>query len=99
MKNTTTSEKWLMSLNIGGEHHRVLFDGKSVYDSIFPEELVTCIKGTCGNSFNQEILASVCSEKMKGMKVVMSAFDGTWMAEGKNVPFTCSVASETYWSS
>jgi hypothetical protein len=99
MKNPTSSEKWLMSLNIGGEYHRVLFDGKIVYDSIFPYEIIMSIKGTCGHSFSQEILASVCSEKMKDMKVVMSAFDGTWAAEDKNTPFTCSIASETYWSS
>ena len=99
MKNPTSKDKWLMVLTIAGEFHYVLFDGESVYDYNFPEEKVVSIIGTCGNSFGQETLATVCKKKMEGKKVVCSAFDGTWGTEDENTPFTSSIASETYWCS
>ena len=91
--------KWLMSLHIAGECHAVLFDGERVYDSNFPTEEIEKIAAKCGLILNQEQLAETCKMKMEGMKVVSSAFDGRLMAEDKNTPFTCSVASETYWCS
>ena len=99
MKNPTTKDKWLMVLSIGGQYHDVLFDGKDVYDYTFPTEKIVSIMGLCGLSFGQETLVKACEKKMVGMKVVCSAFDGRWMAEAKDTPFTSSVASETYWSS
>lgn len=98
MKNPTSKDKWLMSLNISGFYHDVLFDGESVYDYLFPTEKIYKIP-SCSGWINQETLALACKKKMENMKVVSSAFDGTWMAENKDTPFTSSVASETYWSS
>jgi len=93
------SNKWLMSLNVAGEYHIVLFDGEGVYEELFPEEKIQKLTARCGVSLNQEDLVAICAKKMETMNVVQSAFDGRWMAEDKNTPFTSSVASETYWSS
>ena len=38
MKNTTSQDKWLMVLNLAGQLHDVLFDGKDVYEYNFPTE-------------------------------------------------------------
>lgn len=99
MKNPTSREKWLMVLNFAGEYHDVLFDGKNVYDYNFPDEKIQVIESLCGLNIDHDMLAKVCSDKMVGRKVVCSAFDGTWMTEDENTPFTSSVGSETYWSS
>jgi len=88
-----------MSLYIAGEYHAVLFDGEKVYDTNFPTEEIQSFVAACGLTINQEQLAEICKVKMEGMKVVRSAFDGRLMAEDKNIPYTCSVASETYWCS
>ena len=88
-----------MVLNLAGELHDVLFDGKDVYDYNFPTEKIHKIKTLCGIVIDHDTLAKVCWEKMIGKKVVCSAFDGTWMTEDENTPFTSSVGSETYWSS
>lgn len=98
MKNPTTKNKWLMSLNIAGEFHYVLFDGESVYDYNFPEEKIVSILSPCGVRLMQEELAATCKDKMQDLKVVCSALDGTWMCEQKDKPFSLSVASEAYWS-
>jgi hypothetical protein len=98
MKNPTSQNKWLMVLNIGGMFHDVLFDGQKVYDTSFPSEEIVAIPCHSGVVLNQEILSETCKNKMQNMKVVSSAFDGTWVAENKDTPFTLSVASETYWS-
>jgi hypothetical protein len=99
MKNPTSKDKWLMGLNVAGAFHRVLFDGEKVYDYNFPAEEIVSIPTFCGIKVNQETLSQACKKKMESMKVVSSAFDGTWMAEDKSTPFTSSVASETYWCS
>jgi hypothetical protein len=91
--------KWLMSLYIAKEYHAVLFDGEKVYDLNFPTEEIQHIAVACGVILNQEQLVETCKLKMQGMKVVSSAFDGRLLAEDKNLPFSCSVASEAYWSS
>ena len=88
-----------MVLNLAGQLHDVLFDGKDVYDCNFPTEKIHKIKTLCGLVIDHDTLAKVCSEKMIGKKVVCSAFDGRWMTEDENTPFTLSVGSETYWSS
>lgn len=88
-----------MVLNLAGQLHDVLFDGKDVYEYNFPDEKIVKIKTLCGIVIDQDTLAKVCSEKMIGKKVVSSAFDGRWMTEDENTPFSLSVASETYWSS
>jgi len=94
-----------MVLNLAGQLHDVLFDGKDVYDYNFPTEKIVSIqacydlKTLCGVVIDHDTLAKICSEKMIGKRVVSSAFDGTWMTEDVNTPFTLSVASETYWSS
>jgi hypothetical protein len=93
------SQKWLMSLNLAGDWHIVLFDGESVYEELFPEEKIQKITTRCGISLDQSQLVDICSKKMETMNVVQSAFDGRFMAEDKSTPFTSSVASETYWSS
>lgn len=87
-----------MSLNIAGEWQVVLFDGEGVYEELFPEEKIHKLTARCGINLNQEDLVAICTKKMESMNVVQSAFDGRWMAEDKNTPFTLSVASETYWS-
>lgn len=99
MKNPTSQDKWLMVLNLAGQLHDVLFDGKDVYEYNFPDEKIVKIKTLCGVVIDHDTLAKICSEKMIGKKVVSSAFDGRWMTEDINTPFTLSVASETYWSS
>jgi hypothetical protein len=99
MKNPTSKDKWLMVLNISGIYHDLLFDGEKVYDYNFPTEMIASIPTFCGINVNQETLSQACKKKMENMKVVSSAFDGTWMAEDKSTPFTSSVASETYWCS
>lgn len=99
MKNPTSKDKWLMVLNLAGQLHNVLFDGKNVYDYNFPTEEIHNIKTFCGAVIDHDTLVKACSEKMIGKKVVCSAFDGRWMTEDENTPFTLSVASETYWSS
>jgi len=99
MKNPTSKDKWLMVLNISGFYHNVLFDGEAVYDYNFPTEKIIKIPTFCGIMIDQETLALSCKKKMENMKVVSSAFDGTWMAENKDTPFTSSVSSETYWCS
>ena len=35
----------------------------------------------------------------KGEQWVKSAMNGAWVKEAIDTPFTCSVASETYWAS
>lgn len=99
MRNTTSQDKWLMVLNLAGQLHDVLFDGKDVYEYNFPTEKIVSIKTLCGLVIDHDTLVKVCNEKMIGKKVVSSAFDGRWMTEDVNTPFTLSVASETYWSS
>lgn len=87
-----------MSVVAAGKSHIVLFDGDSVYDKRFPDEKIQGITSSCGARINQEQLVEICKKKMENMNVVQSAFDGRWLAEDKNTPFTCSAASETYWS-
>lgn len=99
MKNPTSQDKWLMVLNLAGQLHDVLFDGKDVYDYNFPDEKIVKINTLCGVVIDHDTLAKICSEKMIGKKIVCSALDGRWMTEDINTPFTLSVASETYWSS
>ena len=88
-----------MVLNLAGQLHDVLFDGKDVYDYNFPTEKIHSIKTLCGLVIDHDTLVKICNEKMIGKKVVCSAFDGRWMTEYVDTPFTLSVASETYWSS
>ena len=79
MKTITTQNKWFMSLNIAGQLHGVLFDGKNVYDDCFPEEKIERIP-TCFGTINQEQLSNVCQEKMKELKVIFHNPSGEYIA-------------------
>ena len=38
-------------------------------------------------------------EAKDGYKWVQNLMSGTWIQESKDTPYTCSVASESYWCS
>lgn len=57
-------EKIGLVLNLGGELERVLFDGDSVYEPLFPTEKIVSIKAPCGTTIGQDILVEICKAKM-----------------------------------
>jgi hypothetical protein len=80
MKTITTKEKWFMALNISGQNHGILFDGKNVYDDVFPEEKIQNIPTGCGFAINQEQLVKICQEKMKEMEIIKLPDYGEYVA-------------------
>ena len=86
-----------MGLQLGSQWMEFLFDGKGVYDTNFPDQLVQAIQLDCGIVATQEMLAQTCKMKMENRKVVRNAMTGGWMTEDKDTPFCCSVSSEGYW--
>ena len=88
-----------MGLQLGSQWMEFIFDGKGVYSTIFPDQLVQAIQLDCGIGATQEMLAQTCQLKMEDRQVVCNAMTGEWMTEAKGTPFTCSVGSETYWNS
>ena len=57
-------EKIELILNLGGELVHVLFDGDSVYETLFPTEKIVSIKSRCGTIIGQDILVEICKAKM-----------------------------------
>ena len=86
-----------MGLQLGSQWMEFLFDGKGVYDTIFPDQLVQAIQLDCGIVATQEMLSQTCKLKMEDRKVVCNAMTGEWMTEEKGTPWSCSVSSEGYW--
>jgi hypothetical protein len=54
-----------ITLNIAGELHHVLFDGKIVSDPLFPKEPISKIVARCCHVIDQETLVKICEDKLK----------------------------------